>query len=72
MTDAERKAKEKYYKKIKSINMQFKNDDENYCYYDDISDIAKSQKSTLSAAAKACIYYCIDNRIDISAYIKEK
>ena len=52
--------------------MQFKNDDKNYHYYDDVSDIAKSQKSTLSAVTKACIYYCIDNNIDIAAYIKEK
>ena len=25
-----------------------------------------------SAFYKACIYYCIDNNIDIAAYIKEK
>ena len=43
MTDAERKAKEKYYKKIKSINMQFKNDDKNYYYYDDNSCVKLSE-----------------------------
>lgn len=66
MTDAERKAKEKYAKTVKNVSMQFKTSDP---FYIAITDKSSDYKTTLSAVSKAMVKYCIENNIDISSYL---
>lgn len=65
MTDAKKRANEKYAKTVKSVSTQFKKSDPILSM---MEDIAIDNSVSLSQVVKAALKYIADNEIDISTY----
>lgn len=65
MTDAKKRANEKFSKSVKNIAVQLKKDDPVLSM---MEDIAIDNSVSLSQVVKAALKYITDNRIDLSAY----
>lgn len=62
MTESKRKYQNN---NIKNVTLTYKIDD-----FEKIKTIATDNNTTVSALIKATYNYCIDNNIDITAYLK--
>ena len=65
MTDAKKRANEKFSKSVKNIAVQLKKDDPVLSM---MEDIAIDNSVSLSQVVKAALRYIADNRIDLSTY----
>lgn len=65
MTDAKKRANEKFSKSVKNIAVQLKKDDPVLSM---MEDIAIDNSVSLSQVVKASLKYITDNRIDLSTY----
>jgi len=66
LSEAQKRASRKFNDSIKSINIKIKKDSD---LMTQIEDSTIKYKTTQTAFLRGCLLYCLENDIDISAYL---